>query len=306
MTLHEILAFKDSLGISIVNTSRLSGVPVITIAKIFSGETEHPRQVTLDAIERGLRRPEAVAYSKKHGYLNSSEGDYARKTLGISTGYIFGSEKDAIKEDGSFVHGTSPGKLPEDPIAPEPGLHTYEEFAALPEGSRVELIDGRFYDMGAPTPVHQQIIDEIHFQIRSQIKEKGGECKSMSGIGLRLDSLDKSGTGLIPDFVIICDKTNLHKKSFHGVPEFVLEVLSPSSRKIDLGIKMLKYQQHGAKEYWIVDPVKERLIIYNFMNDSENPIVLPLAGNRGLAIYEGTISVDLQAICNIIREDLPD
>ena len=271
MTLHEILALKDSLGISIVNTSRLSGVPVITIAKIFSGETEHPRQVTLDAIERGLRSPEAISYSKKFGYLNSSEG-------------------------------TSPKKN----FDPDQEFHTYEEFEALPEGSRVELIDGRFYDMGAPTPVHQQIIDEIHFQIRSQIKEKGGKCRPMSGIALQLDRSERNGTGLIPDFVIICDKTNLHKKSFHGVPEFVLEVLSPSNRKIDLGIKMLKYQQYGAKEYWIVDPVKERLIIYNFMDDSENPIVLPLTGSRGLAFYQGTISVDLQPIRGIISEELPD
>lgn len=304
MTLHEILALKDSLGISIVNTSRLSGVPVITIAKIFSGETEHPRQVTLDAIERGLRSPEAISYSKKFGYLNSSEGAYARGALRmpINDRFVFRSEKDAVKEDVSFVYGTSPKKN----CDPDQEFHTYEEFEALPEGSRVELIDGRFYDMGAPTPVHQQIIDEIHFKIRSQIKEKGGKCRPMSGIALQLDRSERNGTGLIPDFVIICDKTNLHKKSFHGVPEFVLEVLSPSNRKIDLGIKMLKYQQYGAKEYWIVDPVKERLIIYNFMDDSENPIVLPLTGSRGLAFYQGTISVDLQPIRGIISEDLPD
>lgn len=312
MTVDEILAFKDSLGISIASTSRLSGVPVITIAKIFCRETLNPRQVTLDAIERGLRRPEAIAYSKKYGYLNSSEGAYAREILGLASPgeriseadmtadpgrYTFGTETDAVRNDSSFVYGTS---------AIKEELHTYEEFEALPEGARVELIDGKFYDMGAPACIHQEIVDEIHFQIRSQIRERGGECKTISGFGLELERTGPKATGLIPDFVIICDRTNLHKASFHGVPEFVLEVLSPSNRQLDLTIKLLKYQQYGAKEYWIVDLLKKRLIIYNFMNSDENPIVMPLEGKQGIAIYQNEINVDLDALREIIEEDIPD
>ena len=268
MTVDEILAFKDSLGISVANTSRLSGVPVITIAKIFCGETQNPRQVTLDAIERGLRRPEAIAYSKKYGYLNS--------------------------DDLSNLQNA------------EEKLHTYEEYEALPEGARVELIDGKFYDMASPTCIHQGVVDEIHFQIRSQIRKKGGGCRTISGFGLELERTGPKATGLIPDFVIICNKANLHKTSFHGVPEFVLEVLSPSNRQLDLTIKLLKYQQYGAKEYWIVDPLKKRLIIYNFMNSDENPIVMSLEGKQGIAIYQNEINVDLDALREIIEEDIPD
>ena len=70
-----------------------------------------------------------------------------------------------------------------------------------------------------------------------------------------------------PDISVICDKNKLNDKGCSGAPDWIIEIVSPSSRRMDYYIKLFKYRAAGVREYWIVDPDKNRIMVYNFDNE---------------------------------------
>ena len=66
---------------------------------------------------------------------------------------------------------------------------------------------------------------------------------------------------------MICDKNKLNDKGCTGAPDWIIEIVSPSSRRMDYYIKLFKYRAAGVREYWIVDPDKNRITVYNFDNE---------------------------------------
>ena len=123
------------------------------------------------------------------------------------------------------------------------GEYTLEDYYALPEEVRAELIDGYLIYMDAPTIVHQEIIGELCYYMRDYVKK---DNKTM----------------LQPDLVVICDKELTDGRRINGAPDFVAEVVSPSSRKRDYMIKLNKYWKAGVREYWIIDPEKKDISTY--------------------------------------------
>ena len=179
------------------------------------------------------------------------------------------------------------------------GEYTLEDYYALPEDVRVELIDGVIYDMGAPYTTHQEVALEIARQLSNQMKAKGGRCKVfISPIDVQLDCDDK--TMIQPDVLVLCDLDKQKERLIYGAPDFVLEVLSPSTRKKDLTIKQRKYLNAGVREYWIIDPKEKRLITYDFEN-SEQVASYPFTEAVGLSIYDKQIIVDLKELAEIIE-----
>lgn len=76
-----------------------------------------------------------------------------------------------------------------------------------------------------------------------------------------------------PDISVICDKNKLDDRGCNGAPDFIIEIVSPSSRKMDYSTKMTLYSNAGVREYWIVDPAKERTTIYRFEVDAALTII---------------------------------
>ncbi len=70
-----------------------------------------------------------------------------------------------------------------------------------------------------------------------------------------------------PDIAVICDKNKIDDKGCHGAPDFIIEIVSPSSRNMDYMIKLFKYRSAGVSEYWIVDPDKQMVRTYNFIKN---------------------------------------
>ena len=70
-----------------------------------------------------------------------------------------------------------------------------------------------------------------------------------------------------PDISIICDKNKLDDKGCNGAPDWIIEIVSPSSKRMDYYIKLFKYRTAGVREYWIVDPIREMILVYDFEND---------------------------------------
>lgn len=147
---------------------------------------------------------------------------------------------------------------------PLPKQHTYtsEDYWNLPDGERAELIDGQLYNMAPPSRIHQELVMELSATIRQHIKSQSGSCKVYPApFAVNLNADDK--TYVEPDISVICDKNKLTDRGCSGAPDLVIEVVSPSSSRMDYIIKLNLYMAAGVREYWIVDPLRQRTIVYH-------------------------------------------
>lgn len=180
------------------------------------------------------------------------------------------------------------------------GEYTVDDYRALPDERRVELIDGVIYDMNAPTFVHQRIAGVIHNQIMNYIKDRKGDCIPLfSPVDVQLDCDEK--TMVQPDVIIICDHNKIKSWGIMGAPEFVLEVISPSTKGKDFILKLNKYKNAGVKEYWIVDPYQKRLTVYAFETERW-PETFELKGVIGVALYENELKINLDEVAELIQD----
>ena len=152
---------------------------------------------------------------------------------------------------------------------PKESSYTTDYIFSLPEGQRAELIDGVVYDMAPPNRLHQELVSELHYKITDYIKKNNGACKVFPApFAVFLNADDK--TYVEPDISVICDKSKLDDRGCVGAPDWIIEIVSPGSRRMDYFTKLFKYRTAGVREYWIVDPVKNFVIVYNFdTSDSE-------------------------------------
>ena len=146
------------------------------------------------------------------------------------------------------------------------GEYTVEDYYALPDEQRAELIDGRMYIMAPPSRKHQRISTRLVSIIDRYIEEHKGKCEVYAApFAVYLD--ERSNTYVEPDISVICDPDKLDDRGCKGAPDWIIEIVSPASKKMDYLLKLLKYRFAGVKEYWIVDPEKNRVIVYNFTGD---------------------------------------
>ena len=152
---------------------------------------------------------------------------------------------------------------------PQEKLYTIEDIYNLPEGTRAELIDGQIYYMAPPSRRHQNLLFSISRVIADYIDQKGGSCEvDIAPFAVFLNENDKNYVE--PDIAVICDTSKLNDRGCSGAPDWIIEIVSPASRKMDYFTKLFKYRTAGVREYWIVDPVKNLILIYNFdTSDSE-------------------------------------
>ena len=152
---------------------------------------------------------------------------------------------------------------------PKYKTYTVQDIYDLPEGTRAELIDGTMHMMAPPSRAHQEIVGEIFAVIRDYIKQKGGVCRPyVAPFAVFLNEDDH--TYVEPDVSVICDPSKLNDKGCAGAPDWIIEVVSPGSQRIDYMIKLFKYRTAGVREYWIVDKTKNRIIVYNFEKNDMN------------------------------------
>ena len=148
--------------------------------------------------------------------------------------------------------------------------YTIEDIYHLPDGERAELIDGKIYQMAPPSWTHQRISGELYYEIKAFLKANNGKCQVIAApFAVFLNDTDQKNY-LEPDITVICDPSKLDEKGCHGAPDWVIEVVSPASRRIDYTTKLFKYRAAGVREYWIVDADKSRVMVYNFYQDDMN------------------------------------
>lgn len=147
--------------------------------------------------------------------------------------------------------------------------YTIEDIYNLPEGERAELIDGQIYYMAPPSRQHQKILLDLSRKIADYIDKKNGSCEvDIAPFAVFLTADDTNYVE--PDISVICDKNKLTDKGCKGTPDWIIEIVSPGSRRMDYYTKLFKYRTAGVKEYWIVDQSKNRITVYSFVESSMN------------------------------------
>ena len=151
-----------------------------------------------------------------------------------------------------------------------------DRFKNLPEGTLAELIDNFLYMSPSPAFNHQDVLLNIASECKRQLK---GQAKVVvAPFDIYLDSVSNA---VQPDIVILLNEnSSSFDKSghFHGVPDAIVEILSPSNKDHDLVRKKALYEKFAVKEYWIVNPVNKTALIYKL--DKEKFIVDSFGENR--------------------------
>lgn len=253
---------KKELGWTNQELARKAGIPLGTVNKIFSGATRYPRKETIDALVKAL----GLDYYKMEDY---------------------GAGVSIIRETAEFQ-------------AKKEERDTLDTYYALPQDTRAELIDGEIYYMSAPSANHQIILGELSYTLQAYLKKNGSSCRLFFGpYDVCLDN--DNYTMVQPDLMIICDSEK-YKGGVrcNGAPDFIIEIISPSNPRHDYFRKLQKYENAGVKEYWIVDPLKMRVLVYAFAEETV-PVIHTFEDKVESVLYPG-MAVDFTQIRDMLLQ----
>jgi len=146
---------------------------------------------------------------------------------------------------------------------------TYADYKAweLKPDERYELINGIAYAMSAPNVIHQRILIMLASEFYTFLK--GKQCEAFAApfdVRLFYEEDESDDTVVQPDVVIICDPQKLGEEGCRGVPDMVVEILSPSNTAIEMQRKLNLYMEAEVREYWVVDPMNKHITIYRLQD----------------------------------------
>ena len=298
-TIDEMREKRNKLALTYQDLSSVSGIPVPTLQKIFSGTTTSPRFSTVRKLEAVLfpesayqsDPPDPASFEHLPGTGGVREPyadyDHVSESFGASaSGNMVREPSVAYNADPttwSNEEDQQPGTpYPARPYIYDPndwirrlgkpqGTFTVADVEKIPEDQRYELIDGVLIKLEAPTFEHQRLSFLIAMQIASFAEEEECDCVVLQApFDVQLDRDLK--TLVQPDVLVICSEENVNKKRGVGAPDLCVEILSPSTRSKDQLLKRYKYEKAGVKEFWVVDPVYRCIIVYRFDQDEEEKI----------------------------------
>lgn len=141
---------------------------------------------------------------------------------------------------------------------------TYEEFESERKKTdkRLEFIDGVIYMSPSPNIRHQEISSFLHAELYNSLKES--KCKVFAAptdVVFNNENKDEKKR-VIPDLFAACNHDNFTENEYVGAPDFIIEILSPSNKSHDMITKLNLYMNFGVKEYWIIDPMENHIMIY--------------------------------------------
>jgi len=176
----------------------------------------------------------------------------------------------------------------------DPECHTYGDYLTWPEDVRYELIDGEAFLMApAPTVSHQDIAGEVYRQLGNALR--GKPCRALiAPVDVRLPKADEADeridTVVQPDVLVVCDEKKVSERGVRGAPDWVLEVLSPSTAGHDQVRKLRLYERHGVREYWLVHPSDKVLTVYRLVDGQYGrPHTQELNGETPVGVLEGVV-----------------
>jgi len=186
------------------------------------------------------------------------------------------------------------------PLRDPPARHTYGEYCTWPGDQRCELIDGVAHAMApAPTRHHQRLAFELARVVADALEGSGCEV-NVAPFDVRLPDADEADeqvrTVVQPDISVVCDPDKLDDKGCRGAPDWIIEVLSPDSAGHDQVRKLVLYERHGVREYWLVHPIDRVVTVYRLGDDVYGrPAVQELQGRTDCRACPG-VEIEWQRV----------
>jgi Uma2 family endonuclease len=169
----------------------------------------------------------------------------------------------------------------------------YKDLLDTPEdGKRYELIRGDLFVTAAPSPMHQRVSRRLQRQLEDYFHDRSmGEV-----FNAPVDVILTPGDVFVPDLIVVADPHHVSKRGIESAPLLAVEILSPSTRRVDRGIKARRYAELGVAHYWIVDPERKRLECRR-LEAGDFRLVVEAEGAITLAHPDfGGLTVDLAAL----------
>ncbi len=152
-------------------------------------------------------------------------------------------------------------------------IYNYRDYLSFLKEEKIEIINGEIYYMTpAPSRMHQKISMELSRQISNYLLDKNCEVYAAPFDVRFYDESDKDediNTIVQPDITIICDKNKLDERGCKGSPDFIIEIMSPSSVGIDSIKKFTLYEKYKVKEYWTIHPIDGIARTYYLNNENK-------------------------------------
>ena len=253
---------RKELGLTYEDLSVKTGIPVSTIQKIFGGYTKSPRYNNLVALEQ------ALIYAPR-GELAPGLHDERFEQMEI--------------EEEALVYYENRGP------------YTVADLKAREDGEHYELIEGFYCVRGCPSIRHQVIISSLLATFMTYIRAHEGPCLVLPpDTGLAPEDDEK--TYLKPDLAVVCDYEKMNAEELIRGPELTVEVVSPTSRQRDFYTKARLYENFGVREYWIVDPKKEKVTVYQYGENESDIDLYTFDEMIPVGIFGGDLTIDFAPI----------
>ncbi len=135
-----------------------------------------------------------------------------------------------------------------------PTIPAMDVWQTLPGEIRAEVIDNKLYVVPSPTPYHQDLLATLYTELRKVVFDFDLGKVWLSPLDVFLDERVK--TVVVPDLVFVAhvNEARRERRGLFGVPDLIIEILSPGTRRYDFTKKKNLYERTGVKEYWLIDP----------------------------------------------------
>jgi Uma2 family endonuclease len=181
----------------------------------------------------------------------------------------------------------------------EYGVYSYADYLTWHFDEVVELIKGKIFKKAAAAPrrIHQKVLGELHLVLGNFLK--GNICQVyVAPFDVRFSTKSKEDSKIHdvvqPDICVICDPEKLDDRGCIGAPDLIVEILSPGNSKTELKHKFELYESNGVKEYWVIHPENQDLLIYTLTNGKYVPSPLLTSGDVVESIAIEGFKLDLE------------
>ncbi len=184
--------------------------------------------------------------------------------------------------------------------------YTYGEIEKLSDTEVWELLDGVPYLQARPSMPHQLSLGELYFLFKIFLKGKPCQVILESAVWLDLKPNEKKKNSInyvVPDLLVVCDRDKIQDKGIYGVPDLIIEILSPSTAGVDIIQKYNKYLKSGVKEYWIVDPLNQVIRVFVLEDDKYLETVYDHESKIAVSIFNGELEIDLKEVFPAVEEE---
>ena len=171
---------------------------------------------------------------------------------------------------------------------PQERIYTIEDFYNLPEGIRAELINDKIYMQASPSANHQRLSLKLTRLIADYIDARDGDCEVFPA-PFDVFLSGNENECFIPDISVICNPDLIKDRGCYGAPDWIIEIVSPSTASLDYFLKPEKYRIAGVKEYWIINLMKHTVTVYHFEDENFSPRTYSFQDNIKTNIYSDLI-----------------